>query len=408
MSDLPNRPRIDNSAPRIFEKCRHFVAARRAMADGVYPFFLPIQETSGPEVMIGGRRTLMLGSNNYLGLTHHPRVLDAAASAIRRYGAGCTGSRFMNGNTELHERLEERLARFMRKESALVFSTGYQTNLGVISALVGLGDRVYIDSLDHASIFDASRLSGGRAVVFGHGDFGALRRLMEEGRREDEGGLLVVDGVYSMDGEIADLPTLARLAKDFGVPLVVDDAHSIGVLGPTGAGTAEHYGLSDEVDLVIGTFSKSFASIGGFVAGTESVIHYIRHHARSEIFSAALPAANVAAVLAALDVIESEPERRRRLWDVTRRMAEALEHLGFDTGASQTPIIPIILSDMDAMLLFWKRLLDEGVYVNAVMPPAVPADGARLRTSYMATHTDSQLEFALQKFEKVGKELRII
>jgi 8-amino-7-oxononanoate synthase len=408
MSDIPSLRRIETSAPRIFEKCRHFVAARRAMADGLYPFFLPIQETSGPEVMIAGRRTLMLGSNNYLGLTHHPRVLDAAAGAIRRYGAGCTGSRFMNGNTDLHERLEERLARFMRKESVLVFSTGYQTNLGVISALVGPGDRVYIDSLNHASIFDACRLAAGRAVVFDHGDFGALQRLLEEGRGEDEGGLLVVDGIYSMDGEIADLPTLARLAKDFGVPLAVDDAHSIGVLGPTGSGTAEHYGLGDEVDLVIGTFSKSFASIGGFVAGPEPVIHYIRHHARSEIFSAALPAVNVAAVLAALDVIESEPERRRRLWNVTRRMAEALGNLGFDTGASQTPIIPIILRDMEPMLLFWKRLLEEGVYVNAVMPPAVPADGARLRTSYMASHTDSQLEFALEKFEKVGKELRII
>ena len=378
------------------------------MAAGVYPFFVPIQESSGTEVMIGGRRTLMLGSNNYLGLTHHPRVLDAAAGAIRRYGAGGTGSRFMNGNTELHERLEERLARFMRKESVLVFSTGYQTNLGVISAMVGPGDRVYIDSLDHASIFDASRLAAGRAVVFGHGDLGGLRRLLEEGRAENDGGLVVVDGVYSMDGDIADLPTLARLAEDFGVPLLVDDAHSIGVLGPTGAGTAEHYGLSDEVALLIGTFSKSFASIGGFVAGPESVIHYIRHHARSEIFSAALPAANVAAVLAALEVIESEPERRRRLWDITRRMAEALANLGFDTGASQTPIIPIILRDLEPMLLFWKRLLEEGVYVNAVMPPAVPPDGARLRTSYMATHTDSQLEFALQKFEKVGKELRII
>jgi 7-keto-8-aminopelargonate synthetase-like enzyme len=245
-------------------------------------------------------------------------------------------------------------------------------------------------------------------MVFGHGDLGALQRLLEEGLGKDEGGLIVVDGVFSMDGEIADLPTLARLAKDFGVPLAVDDAHSIGVLGPTGAGTAEHYGLSDEVDLVIGTFSKSFASVGGFVAGPESVIHYIRHHARSEIFSAALPAGNVATVLAALDVIESEPERRRRLWDVTRRMAEALVNLGFDTGASQTPIIPIILDEIGPMLLFWKRLLEEGVYVNAVMPPAVPADRVRLRTSYMASHTDSQLEFALEKLEKVGKELRII
>jgi 8-amino-7-oxononanoate synthase len=378
------------------------------MADGVYPFFLPIQETSGTEVMIGGRRMLMLGSNNYLGLTHHPRVLEAAAGAIRRYGSGCTGSRFANGNTELHERLEERLARFLRKESVLVFSTGYQTNLGVISALMGPGDRIYLDSMDHASIFDASRLAAGRAMVFSHGDLGTLQRLLEEGLEEDAAGLIVVDGVFSMDGEIADLPTLARLARDFGVPLAVDDAHSIGVLGATGAGTAEHYGLSGKVDLVIGTFSKSFASVGGFVAGPEPVIHYIRHHARSEIFSAALPAVNVATVLAALDVIESEPERRRRLWDITRRMAEALVNLGFDTGASQTPIIPIILPDIEPMLRFWKRLLEEGVYVNAVMPPAVPADAVRLRTSYMASHTDSQLDFALDRFEKVGKELRII
>ncbi len=394
----------------LFDKCRSFTRAREVMASGYYPYFVPIEGSSDTEICIGGERKIMVGSNNYLGLTHHPRILEAAQEATRRYGSGCTGSRFLNGNLDLHEMLEERLARFMGTEAALVFSTGYQTNLGVVGTLVGRNDKVYLDKLDHASIVDASKLSYGEVARFRHGDFDDLRRQFEADRqaRGNRGQMVVVDGVFSMEGDIVHLPTLAEVCEEFSAVLVVDDAHALGVLGPTGAGTAEHFGMTDRVDLTIGTFSKSFASIGGFVAGPEPVIHYLRHHARSLMFSASMPPASVATVLAALEVMQSEPERRERLWEITHRMMDGFRSLGFEIGPTETPIVPIMVGPAEKTFVFWKELFDSGIFTNPVMPPAVPENSCRLRTSYIATHTDDQLGYVLGAFEKVGKKLAVI
>lgn len=395
----------------IFEKCHSFTRAREVMAAGYYPYFVPIERSTSTEAYVDGKRKVMVGSNNYMGLTHHPCVIEAAQAALQKYGSGCTGSRFLNGNMDLHERLEARLAKFIGTEAALVFSTGYQTNLGVIGTLVGRNDRVYLDKLDHASIVDGSRLSYGEVARFKHGDLEGLRRqLMADSAANGNGGgrMVIVDGVFSMEGDIADVPNLVEVCDEFGAALVVDDAHAIGYLGPTGAGTAEHFGLTDRVALTIGTFSKSFASIGGFVAGPESVIHYLRHHARSLIFSASMPPAAVATVLAALDVIQREPERRERLWQITHRMMEEFRGLGFEIGPTQTPIIPIMVGPMDKTFMFWKEVFDAGVFTNPVMPPAVPENSCRLRTSYIAEHTDEQLDFVLETFAKVGKKLAVV
>ncbi|UCF21670.1 MAG: aminotransferase class I/II-fold pyridoxal phosphate-dependent enzyme [Gemmatimonadota bacterium] len=395
----------------IFEKCYTFTRAREVMAAGYYPYFVPIEGTTATESFVGGKRKIMVGSNNYLGLTHHPCVIEAAQAALKKYGSGCTGSRFLNGNMDLHELLESRLAEFIGTEAALVFSTGYQTNLGVIGTLVGRSDRVYLDKLDHASIVDASRLAYGEVARFKHGDLENLRRQLEANvvaESNDVGHMVVVDGVFSMEGDIADVPRLVELCEEFGAALVVDDAHAIGYLGPTGAGTAEHFGLTDRVPLTIGTFSKSFASIGGFVAGPESVIHYLRHHARSLIFSASMPPAAVATVLAALEVIQKEPERRERLWQITHRMMDGFRSLGFEIGPTETPIIPIMVGPMEKTFIFWKEVFDAGVFTNPVMPPAVPENSCRLRTSYIAEHTDDQLDFVLETFEQVGKKLAVI
>jgi len=395
----------------LFDKCYGFTRAREVIASGYYPYFVPIEGSNDTEAFVGGERKIMVGSNNYLGLTHHPCIVEAAHAAIKQYGSGCTGSRFLNGNTILHDRLEERLAEFMGTEAALVFSTGFQTNLGVIGTLVGRNDRIYLDKLDHASIVDGSRLAYGEVVRFKHGDLEGLRRQFEAESDRAKNGLnrmVVVDGVFSMEGDIADVPNLVPLCEEFDAVLVVDDAHAIGYLGPTGAGTAEYYGMTDRVPLTVGTFSKSFASIGGFVAGPEPVIHYLRHHARSLIFSASMPPSAVATVLAALDIIESEPERRERLWQITRRMQADFKALGFEIGPTQTPIIPIIVGPMEKTFVFWKELFDAGVFTNPVMPPAVPENSCRLRTSYIATHTDDQLDYVLGAFEKVGKALAVI
>lgn len=392
----------------LLDKCRNYTRAREVMAAGYYPYFVPIGGSTDTEAIVNGKRKIMIGSNNYLGLTHHPKIIEAAQAAIQRYGSGCTGSRFLNGNLDLHEQLEERLARFTGMEAALVFSTGYQTNLGVIATLAARNDRIYLDKLNHASIVDGSRLAFGEAYRFNHGGLGGLRRLLEAGRAAEVGMMIVVDGVFSMEGDIADVPGLVKLAKEFGAVLALDDAHSIGVLGPTGAGTAEHFGLTKDVDLIIGTFSKSFASIGGFVAGPEPVIHYLRHHARSLMFSASMPPSAVATVLAALDIIEGEPERRERLWQITRKMQDGFKSLGFDIGLTQTPIVPIIVGPMEKTFTFWKELFDAGVFTNPVMPPAVPEDSCRLRTSYIATHTVEQLDFVLDAFGRIGKTLGVI
>jgi 8-amino-7-oxononanoate synthase len=390
----------------LFEKCRNFTQAREAQAAGLYPYFKPISKSEDTVVVIEGKEKLMMGSNNYLGLTHHPRVLEAAKDALERYGSGCTGSRFLNGTLDLHQLLEERLAEFFGKDAALVFSTGYQANLGLVSGLVGRGDVVLIDKLDHASIVDGAKMSYGDTHRFGHGDYEQLDLLLQ--RYQDRGTLVIVDGVYSMEGDVADVPRLLALTQKYGAALALDDAHSVGVMGPKGDGTAAHFGLIEEVDLVVGTFSKSLASIGGFVGGSEPVIHYLKHHCRPLIFTAALPPSNTAGVLAALEVMIAEPERRERLWENTRRFQEGCRSLGFDIGSTQTPIIPVLIGDLMTTLAFWRKLYDAGVFTNPVVPPAVPQDSCRLRASLMATHRQEQIDSALETLGRLGKEMGII
>ena len=392
---------------KLFDKCKGFTRAREVQALGLYPYFTPIHESEDTVVKIDGKTKVMMGSNNYLGLTHHPKVLEAAEKALHKYGSGCTGSRFLNGTLDLHEILEAKLAEFFGKEACLIFSTGYQANLGLVSGLVGRGDTVYLDKLDHASIVDGAKLSFGDVVRFNHGDLEGLERKLQ---REDgsKGAMIIVDGVFSMEGDIADLPRLVPLAHKYGAAVAVDDAHSVGVLGPTGAGTAEHFGLTQETDLIVGTFSKSLASIGGFVASDEYVIHYLKHHARPLIFTAALPASNTAGVLAALEILRSEPERRVALWENTRRLQEGLRSLCFDIGPTETPIVPVLIGTLESTFLFWRKLFDAGVFTNPVVPPAVPPSQCRLRTSLMATHTADQVDFALEAFAKIGRELGVV
>jgi len=390
----------------LFDKCKSFTKAREIQAAGLYPYFKAISKAEDTVVMIEGKERVMMGSNNYLGLTHHPRVLESSRRALEVFGSGCTGSRFLNGTLDLHEQLESRLAQFLGKESALVFSTGYQANLGLISGLVGRGDLVFLDKLDHASIVDGAKMSFGETERFNHGDLDQLELRLS--RHGDRGKLVIVDGVYSMEGNIADVPGLVKVAQKHGAALAVDDAHSIGVLGPNGEGTAHHFGMQDEVDLIVGTFSKSLASIGGFVAGSESVIHYLKHNSRPLIFTAALPPANTAGVLAAVDVMLAEPERRTRLWENTRRLQDGFRSLGFDIGPTQTPIVPVLIGTLENTFVFWRRVFDAGIFTNPVVPPAVPADQCRLRTSLMATHTPDQIDFALDQFARLGKEMGII
>lgn len=397
---------VDLKKEDLFEKCQKFTAAREAIAAGVYPYFRVIESAQEPEVIVDGRKMIMIGSNNYLGLTNHPRVKEAAINAIKKYGTGCAGSRFLSGTLDTHVELERKLARFMRKEAALVFSTGFQTNLGVISSLVGKNEVVLIDKMDHASIIDGCRLSFGEIKKFKHNDMDDLERLLSH--YEDKAKMIIVDGVFSMEGDIVDLPKLVKLAKEYGARIMVDDAHGIGVLGKTGRGTAEYFDLEDEVDLIMGTYSKSLASIGGFISGPEEVIHYIKHFARSFIFSASPPPASIASVSAAIDIIEEEPERIEKLWHNTRKMLNGFKALGFDTGTSETPIIPVIVGDDMKAFRMARMLHDKGVFANVAVSPAVPAGSALMRTSYMATHTEEQLDRVLEAFEEVGKELGII
>ncbi|MCS6906867.1 MAG: pyridoxal phosphate-dependent aminotransferase family protein [Anaerolineales bacterium] len=390
----------------IFEKCAQFTIVREAVAGGYYPYFIPLSENEGSEVMYGNHRLIMCGSNNYLGLTTHPKVKEAAIEAIRRYGTSCTGSRFLNGNLELHERLEQELAEWVGKPAALVFSTGMQTNLGTISALVDRSDVVILDKYDHASIVDGARLAWGETKRFRHNDMQDLERVLKS-IPEEKGKLVVVDGVYSMEGDIAPLPELIELCRRYGARLMVDDAHSLGVLGG-GKGTAAHFGVTEGVDLIMSTFSKSFASLGGFIAGEEQVIEYIQHHARALIFSASIPPANAAAALAALEVMRQEPERIARVNAIGERVRTELKRMGYQVGNSQTPIVPIIIGDDMRTVFAWKALFEAGLFVNPVLSPAVPAGRQLLRTSYMATHTDEQIDRALELFEKVGKQIGLI
>jgi 8-amino-7-oxononanoate synthase len=390
----------------LFTKCSQFTDARIAQEMGMYPYFVPLTQSEGPVAYVGDHRILMCGANNYLGLTTDPRVRQAAIDAITEFGTSCTGSRLANGTLEIHRVLEDRLAEFVGKERALVFSTGFQVNLGAISALVCKGDYVVTDKEDHASILDGCMLSRGTLRRFRHNDTQDLARVLAS-LPDDAGKLVVVDGVFSVTGDIAPLPDIIPLCKQHNARLLVDDAHAVGVLAG-GRGTTAHFGVTDDVDLIMGTFSKSFASMGGFIAGDEDVIHYIQHHARAFIFSAALTPPNVGAVLAALKIMIEEPEHIARLTQIGERMRNAYSDLGFDIGPTETPIIPIIIGEDFRALLVWKRLYEEGVYTNLFIPPGVPANMALLRTSYMATHTDEQLDEVLEIMARVGREADLI
>ena len=390
----------------ILEKCYQFSVVKDAKETGIYPYFIPLDENEGTEVTYHGRHIIMCGSNNYLGLTTHPKVRQAALDAIERFGTSCTGSRFLNGNMKLHEDLEAELAEWVGKEDSLVFSTGMQVNLGTISALVGRSDVVILDKENHASIVDGAFLSGGKIERYRHNDMDHLKRVLES-LPENQAKLLVVDGLFSMEGDIAPLPELVPLCKQYGVRVMVDDAHSMGVLGG-GKGTAAHFDMTDEVDLIMSTFSKSFASLGGFIAGDADVVDYIKHQARSLIFSASIPPSNAAAALAALSVMREEPERVVRVNQIADKMRAEYQRLGFDTGDSVTPIIPIVIGDDALTFLTWKLLFENGVFVNPVISPAVSPGRQLLRTSYMATHTDEQMERVIEIFAKVGKQLGLI
>jgi len=391
----------------LFEKCRNFTRAQQARTEGWYPYFKAIESGADSEVMIDGKKFVMVGSNNYLGLTQDPRVKAAAIKAVEDFGSGCTGSRFLNGTLALHEELERRLAKFMKREAALCFSTGFQTNLGTIATIVGKDDFIFTDRANHASIVDGCRLAFGKMLKFKHNDLNDLERLLKK-HPKSAGKLIVADGVFSMEGDIIDLPRLTGLAAEYGARVMMDDAHSVGVLGKHGRGTGEHFGLEDKVDIVMGTFSKSFASIGGFIVAEAYVIDYIKHHSRALIFSASMPPAATATVLAALDIIEQEPQRLERLWKNARKMKAGFDALGFDTGKSVTPIIPLLIGDDMKTFAFWKMLYDNGIFSNPVITPAVPPGQGRIRTSYMATHTEAELDHVLQVFGRIGREFGLI
>jgi 8-amino-7-oxononanoate synthase len=390
----------------LFTKAFEYDTVKLAKASGDYPYFIPLDRNEGTEVVYQDRRIIMCGSNNYLGLTTHPKVREAAIEAIKKFGTSCTGSRFLNGNMTIIEELEDKLALWVGKEAALVFSTGMQVNLGTISSIVGKRDIVILDKEDHASIVDGAFLSGGKIERFRHNDIPHLERVLQS-LPEEPGKLLIVDGLFSMEGDIANLPEIVPLCKKYHVRLMVDDAHGMGVLGG-GRGTGAHFGMTDDVDLIMSTFSKSFASIGGFISGDTDVIDYIKHHARSLIFSASIPPANTATVLAALEVMQDEPERVEQLTKNAEFMRAGYSRLGFDTGHSVSPIIPIIIGDDALTFKVWRELFDNGVFVNPVISPATAPGRQLLRTSYMATHTEPQLVKVLEVFEKVGKENGLI
>lgn len=390
----------------LYDKCKKFTEAREVEKLGYYPYFRVIQSEQDTEVIVNGKRTLMLGSNSYLGLTNHPKVKEAAIEATKKYGTGCAGSRFLNGTLDVHIELEEKLAEFVGKDSCLVYATGFQANLGILATIVRKGEFLIVDKLDHASIIDGCRLSFGKMIRFNHNDMDDLERVLQE--TQDKNKLIVVDGIFSMEGDIANLPQICELAKKYGAEVMVDDAHATGVIGKEGSGTASHFNLTEETDIIMGTFSKSLASVGGFIAGNGLLMHYLKHFSRTLIFSASLPPASAASVSAALDIIKSEPERREKLWHNTYKMQKGFKEMGYDIGLSETPIIPLHVGDMMVAFKMWKMLAEEGIFINPIVPPAVPPNDCLIRTSFMATHTEKQLDFALDKFEKVGKKLKII
>lgn len=392
----------------IFEKCRNYQDAKRAMELGIYGYFQPIESAQGPEVMLNGKKYIMAGSNNYLGLANDPEMKKAASEAAAKYGTGCAGSRFLNGNTIFLEQLEQHLARFKRREAALIFSAGYQMNLGVVSCLLKKGDYAVVDKLDHASILDGVRLSGADMVRFKHNDMADLERVLAK-LPPEAGKLIIVDGVFSMEGDICPLPDIVKIGKKYGARIMVDDAHATGILGKTGRGTCEHFGLENgEVDLVVGTCSKTFATVGGFVVGDADIIHYIRHNARSQIFSAALPPASVASINKALDLIENDTSRRDNLFRMTDNLKKGLRELGYDLGHSTTPVIPVHVGSNENCFKMWRALHELGIFSNPVVSPAVPPGRALMRLTLMATHTDEHVQKIIDAFAKAGRAVGVI
>ena len=401
------RKRYFGRVPDVFTKMYQFTRAKTARALGYYPYFPNIEKSDATEVFIDGKKKIMLGSNNYLGLTTHPKVIEAGVKALKTYGSGLTGSRFLNGNITLHNELEVKLAKFVNMDSTLVFSSGFGVNLGVIAAVVGHKDYVFSDEYNHASIVDGIRFSGAIKRKFKHNDMKDLAYHLASAD-PNRARFIVIDGVFSMEGDIAKLKEITALAKKHHVRIMVDDAHSLGVLGPKGNGTAAHFGVTDDVDLIMGTFSKSLGSLGGFIAGEEAIIDYLKHHTRTMIFTASLPPSNVASVLAALEIIKKEPERRERLMENTEYMHDNLKAMGYNVGESATPIIPIIIRKDIKTFYMWKDLLAAGVYTNPIVSPATPPGRSLLRTSYMATHTREQLDFCLEMFDKIGHQRRVL
>lgn len=391
----------------IFNKAYNFTIADEVKAAGLFPYFKPLTATDGNVVTIEGQEVIMAGSNNYLGLTNDPRVIAAAKQAIDKYGTGCTGSRYLNGTLDLHLILEQRLAEYLGKEGCVLFSTGYQTNEGAIQTVAGKGDLIFSDKDNHACIVVGTLCSRATTIRYRHNDMDHLRSLLEKADPE-VGKIIVTDGVFSMSGTLAKVPELVALAKEFNARLYLDDAHAVGVIGPGGKGSASVFGLTDQVDLISGTFSKSFASLGGFIVGDKPIIEFLRHQAPSHIFSASMPPANVATVLKALEILEDEPWRIARLAEISEYMRTELRNLGFNVWTSESPIIPVVIGEMNDCFRFWKDLFNAGVYANAVVPPAVPRGQSLIRTSYMASHTDSHLDAILSAFRKVGIQHGII
>ena len=389
------------------DKLSAYDVPQQVMKAGLYPYFRVIESDQDTEVLINGKKVLMFGSNSYLGLTNHPKIKEAAKKAIDKYGTGCAGSRFLNGTLDIHIELEDRLAKLMNKDGAICYSTGFQVNLGVVSALAGRNDYLLLDELDHASIIEGSRLSFSKILKFQHNNMHSLEAKLKL-CEPDKIKLIVVDGIFSMEGDIINLPEIVRLAEKYNASIMVDDAHAIGVIGINGAGTASHFGLSDKVDLTMGTFSKSLASLGGFIAADKEIINYLKHNSRSLIFSASMTPASAATVLAALDIMESEPERIRHLWDLTDYALQAFKNLGFDTGKSESPIIPLFIRNDITALQMTKLLLEDGVFVNPVVSPGVPKEDSLIRFSLMATHTFEQLDIAINKIAKVATKLGVL
>lgn len=388
-------------------KLAQYTAPQEAKAAGVYPYFRAIESEQEPEVIINGRKVLMFGSNCYTGLVSDPRIKEAAIEAIKKYGTGCAGSPFLNGTLDLHKQLERRIAEYIGKEDVMIYSTGFEVNLGVVSCLTGREDYVIYDEQDHASIIEGRRLSFSTCLKYKHNDMESLEKQLQR-CEPDRVKLIVTDGVFSMEGDVANLPEIVRLAKKYNASVMVDEAHGIGVFGKGGRGTCNHFGVTDDVDLVMGTFSKSFASLGGFIATDKEITNFLRHHSRSYIFTASITPASTAAALKALDIMEQEPQRQEHLWKLTEFALEGFRNMGAEIGHTSTPIIPLFIRDDFKTFKITRELFDEGLFVNPVVTPAVAPQDTLIRFSLMATHTKEQVEFALEKFEKVFRKNGII